>query len=399
MALTVFKQTFSVRYEYPVVFGRNVFDADSDVLCEVLKPAGPGPHRVMTVIDSGVLDTNPHLPDSIRTWASENADLVTLTGEPLIFKGGEVCKTAPLEVQQFYDKVADEAICRHSFVLVIGGGAVQDAAGFAAATAHRGVKLIRMPSTVLAQNDAGVGVKNAINHGKRKNFVGTFAPPFAVVNDYGLLSSLPARDLRAGMAEAIKVAMIKDAHFFDFLHGERRALAHFEDDAMRYMIERCAALHLEHIGQGGDPFEQGSARPLDFGHWMAHKLEEVTHGSVRHGEAVAMGILLDSLYSWRMKLISSDEMHAVTELLRDLGFDLFHYELAGLDITRALNEFREHLGGRLCITLPDGIGRGREHNEIDPVLMAECVLDMQRLAGAERLSLTTLDQLELPLAS
>ena len=248
MALTVFKQTFDVRYEYPVIFTRDVFDAQSDVLRDVLKPAGAGPHRLMTVIDSGLLEANPDLPGRISQWASANSDLITLTGEPLVFKGGEVCKTAPLEVQQFYDKIADEAICRHSFVLVIGGGAVQDAAGFAAATAHRGVKLIRMPSTVLAQNDAGVGVKNAINHGKRKNFVGTFAPPFAVINDYSLLATLPGRDLRAGMAEAVKVAMIKDAHFFDFLHGERKALARFEDDAMRYMIERCAALHLAHIG-------------------------------------------------------------------------------------------------------------------------------------------------------
>ncbi|MDO6459931.1 3-dehydroquinate synthase [Granulosicoccaceae sp. 1_MG-2023] len=398
MAVTVLRQQFEVSYEYPVVFARDVFAADSPVLREVLEAAGEGPHRVMTVIDSGLLEAAPGLPARIRQWAQANADRVSLTGEPLIFQGGEVCKTAPLEVQQFYDRIADEAICRHSFVLVLGGGAVQDAAGFAAATAHRGVKLIRMPSTVLSQNDAGVGVKNAINHGKRKNFVGTFAPPFAVVNDLNLLATLSPRDLRAGMAEAVKVAMIKDAHFFDFLHGERKALAAFEEDAMRYMIERCAALHLAHIGSGGDPFEQGSARPLDFGHWLAHKLEEVTFGSVRHGEAVAIGIMLDSLYSWRMNLISGDEMHAVTELFRDLGFGLFHYELNKIDISRALDEFREHLGGQLCITLPDGIGRGREHNRIDAGLMAECLKDLQRLAADREINLTNLDQLELPLA-
>src|SRR5205085_1421109 len=117
---------------------------------------------------------------------------------------------------------------------------------------HRGCRLIRMPTTVLAQNDAGVGVKNGVNFQGRKNFVGSFAPPFAVINDYDFLRTLPARDMRAGMAEAVKVATIKDADFLSWLHKERRALGAFAPEAVEYMIERCAERHIEHVGSA-DP--------------------------------------------------------------------------------------------------------------------------------------------------
>jgi 3-dehydroquinate synthase len=305
-----------------------------------------------------------------------------------------------LEVQQFYDKVADEGVCRHSFVLVIGGGAVLDAIGYAAATAHRGIKLIRMPSTVLAQNDAGVGVKNAINHGKRKNFIGTFSPPFAVINDYDLLSSLECRDKRAGIAEAIKVALIKDKDFFNELYNNRHALTVFKEQAMQSMIQRCAQLHLTHISKNGDPFEQGSARPLDFGHWAAHKLEEMTHATVRHGEAVAMGVMLDSLYSWKMGSLEDEEIIAIYELIRDLGFSLYHYELGKLDVANALEEFREHLGGKLCITLIEQIGKGCEVSSIDTEIMQSCVADLKNLHdGLLDRVFSSCAQMELALAS
>jgi len=157
--------------------------------------------------------------------------------------------------------------------------AVIDAVGYAAATAHRGIRLIRMPTTVLGQNDAGVGVKNAINWLGRKNFVGTFVPPHAVVNDFEFIESLPNRDKTAGIAEAIKVSLISDKTFFYYLNANRKNLRELRQDVVEKMIVKCAELHLRHIRSSGDPFERGSARPLDFGHWTAHKLEELTNQS------------------------------------------------------------------------------------------------------------------------
>lgn len=125
-----------------------------------------------------------------------------------------------------------------------------------------------MPTTVLGQNDAGVGVKNGINVLGRKNFIGTFAPPFAVINDFAFLDTLPPRELRAGMAEAVKVALIKDGSFFAYLYDQRFGLASFSFLPMEEMIHRSAALHMNHIGTGGNPFELGSARQIAILHKM-----------------------------------------------------------------------------------------------------------------------------------
>ncbi len=394
------KQTFTIDYNYSVLFDKHVFSHDSRLLEDLIRRSGSGLHRVTLAIDTGLVESNPGVIDQIKLYFKMRSKHLRLAGEPLLVKGGEVCKTAPLEVQQFYDIVAEHSICRHSFVLAIGGGAMLDAIGFAAATAHRGVKLIRIPTTVLAQNDAGVGVKNAINHMKRKNFVGTFAPPYAVVNDYALLSTLEARDKRSGISEAIKVALIKDRSFFEYLYSKRKKLAEFEEQSMQHMIYRCAQLHLQHIANNGDPFEQGSARPLDFGHWAAHKLEEMTHTALRHGEAVAIGVMLDTLYSWRMGNISVKEVTEVFTLLTDIGFDVYHYELDNFNVENALQEFREHLGGELCITLLDAVGKGCEHATIDTTLMQACIFDLKRLQLKQMEQVFDSEvQLQLPMAS
>lgn len=226
---------------------------------------------------------------------------------------------------------------------------------------------------MLGQNDAGIGVKNAVNFLGRKNYLGTFVPPFAVINDFVFLQTLPKRDQRAGIAEAVKVALIKDAVFFDWLHDNRHLLAEFDEQAVAYMIRRCAELHLHHIATSGDPFEYGSARPLDFGHWSAHRMEELSQHELRHGEAVAIGIALDSLYSATMGFISNDLLEKIFTTLRDLGFVLSHSSLSVLDIHKALQDFREHLGGELCITLLTGEGQAAQFNHIDLDVMQQCV--------------------------
>jgi 3-dehydroquinate synthase len=367
------QQAFGVRYGYPICFTRNAFEPGNRTLRRVLLRAGAQRHRLLPVIDSGVLESDGRLVERLWRHADANGDLMEFVTAPLVVRGGEVCKSDPREVETLHSLVAEWGLCRHSFVLAIGGGAVLDAVGFAAATAHRGLRMIHMPTTVLAQNDAGIGVKNAINRHGRKNFLGTFAPPFAVINDFDFLKTLPERELRAGIAEAVKVALIKDRDFFDHLHRLRRRLAVFEQGPMEEMIVRCAELHLEHTRTSGDPFEIGSARPLDFGHWAAHELEELSRATLRHGEAVAIGIALDSLYSQRVGRIGEPELHAILTTLEEIGFELRHPALARLDVEEGLEHFREHLGGDLCITLLEEIGRGVEVSEVDPVLMRKCI--------------------------
>ncbi|WP_339896835.1 3-dehydroquinate synthase [uncultured Gilvimarinus sp.] len=365
-------QSFTMTHQFPVCFDRDTLAPESPLLRDILERAGPGPHRVLPVIDQNVLQAHPDIVDRLQLYADTHGEALELIEPPLIVRGGEISKSDPTEVDEFYQRTQTQNIDRHSFALVIGGGAVIDAIGYAAATAHRGIRLIRMPTTVLAQNDAGIGVKNAINYRGRKNYLGTFAAPFAVINDFDFLASLPSRDRVSGIAEAIKVALIRDGDFFNWLHDNRQGLAEFSAEPTEYMITRCAELHLNHIRTSGDPFEQGSARPLDFGHWCAHRLEEISASELRHGEAVAIGIALDSIYSYLKGMITLESLSRIRTTLEGVGFSLTHTALESLDIHKALEDFREHLGGRLCITLLTREGAAQEVDEIDHRLMERC---------------------------
>jgi 3-dehydroquinate synthase len=277
-------------------------------------------------------------------------------------------------------------LCRQSFLLAVGGGALLDAAGYAAATAHRGVRLIRVPTTVLSQDDSGIGVKNGINAFGKKNFLGAFAPPYAVLNDSAFLQTLSDRDWRSGVAEAVKVALVKDGPFFDFLEEHAPAVARRDLKRMEQVIYRCAELHLQHIASSGDPFETGSSRPLDFGHWSAHKLEQLTDFRLRHGEAVAIGIALDATYARVTGMLPETDWRRIIELLATLGFELWAPELGGplsredpASLLHGLVEFREHIGGPLTILLPEAIGRMRQVHEISDEWVAESIQELARI--------------------
>jgi len=371
--MKIIEQEFSVRYSFPVLFSRNVFDPANPMLADLLHRAGSGRHRILAFIDSGVAAGSPQCGRRLERYVRHHSRSMVLAASPVIIAGGEISKNGTAVLEQVQAMIGRHRLCRQSFVLAIGGGAMLDVVGYGAATAHRGVRLIRMPTTVLAQNDAGVGIKNGVNGLGRKNFLGTFAPPYAVINDFDYLLTLPDRELRAGIVEAVKVALIKDAVFFRDLYRQRRLLATFDSEVMQNMIYRCAALHINHISTGGDPFETGSSRPLDFGHWSAHKLEELTRGEVNHGEAVAVGIALDSLYSRQHGLISRTELDCILTLFEDLHIPLYHPVLRKMNIREALEDFREHLGGCLTITLPAGIGRMMEVHDVDAALMKRCI--------------------------
>jgi 3-dehydroquinate synthase len=363
-------QNFATPYAYKVHFCEDLFASANPILEQslVIKPGKVT--SFICFVDSEVLKAHPRLAASIQQYASDR-DSIHLLTNPISVQGGEACKNDPGLLQNLYETLLDFAVDRHSCIVVIGGGAVLDLVGYAAATAHRGIRLIRMPTTVLSQNDSGVGVKNGINFQDRKNYLGTFAPPDAVICDYSFLHSLPERDKRAGMAEAIKVSLIRDGEFFDWLEQSSTALVDFESDEVAYLIRRCAEIHARQIASGGDPFEKGSNRPLDYGHWLAHKLETLSAYEVRHGEAVAIGMLVDARYSHEVGMFAQDSLDRVKQLIEGLGFDLWHPAIDDCNeqgeslILQGLEEFREHLGGELSITLLKAIGQSVEVHEVD----------------------------------
>ena len=375
-------QRVSVTFNYEVYFTKNLFELKNPTLAQVITADGEKkPKKIVAIIDAGILQHHPELVKQLVAYTKFYAEILAIAAEPMIISGGEAAKNDRTLVDKIQQQIEAAGLCRHSYVLAIGGGAVLDLVGYAAATAHRGIRLIRIPTTVLAQNDSGVGVKNGINAFGKKNFLGTFAPPYAVINDSAFLTTLDDRDWRCGIAEAIKVALIKDASFFYFIHLHSAALAQRDMDTMQQVIYRCAQLHLEHIANSGDAFEMGSSRPLDFGHWAAHKLEHLTNYRLRHGEAVAIGIALDSTYSYLAGLLDCSEWQRILNTLSALGFTLYVPELAQqlsqLEhpdcLFRGLTEFREHLGGELTLMLLQRIGKGIEVHEVNLLLYRQAI--------------------------
>ena len=375
-------RNIQVDYELRVHFTRAVFAPANSLLKEVLV-ADPGRvHGVLVVLDESLALARPELPELIEAYFTHASSQLKLVCPPMIIEGGERTKNSYFHVSEIHSHIDRYHIDRHSYVVAVGGGALLDMVGLAASTAHRGVRHVRIPTTTLSQADSGVGVKNGINAFGKKNFIGAFTPPFAVVNDFDMLESLSPRDKRAGYVEAVKVALIRSREFFEEIERAAGALAAFEPAAMQRLIHCCAELHLNHIATSGDPFEFGSSRPLDFGHWSAHKLEQLSEYKIRHGEAVAIGIALDVIYARKMGFLSSAATERVLKLLTSLGFELYANELLHVDsdhslmILNGLEEFREHLGGQLAITLLRDIGAGFEVHEMNLPRVVEAIHEL-----------------------
>ncbi|HEY3932536.1 MAG TPA: 3-dehydroquinate synthase [Verrucomicrobiae bacterium] len=379
--MSVIQRFIQVGWQLRVFFTEDVFAPANPVLKDAL--ADGTPRKVIVVLEDALAQSQPKLERQIENYFSAHANQLQLVRPPLFVAGGEQSKNSLTIVTDILSQIDRFHIDRHSYLIAIGGGALLDVAGFAAATAHRGVRHVRIPTTTLSQADSGVGVKNGINAFGKKNFIGTFAPPHAVINDFNLLATLKPRDKRAGYVEAVKVACIRNAKFFGEIERDAEKLILFESAAMKHLIRRCAELHLEHIATSGDPFETGSARPLDFGHWAAHKLEQLSNFQIPHGEAVAIGIALDVIYSRNIGLLDEKSAGRILNLLERLGFKLFANELQSADpngnlqIHNGLEEFREHLGGELTITLLKEIGSGVEVHEMNQPQIVEAVHELR----------------------
>ncbi len=377
-------------YHHRILFTEGVFSPDNETLTTVLtadESRGRQRPRALVFLDEGLVSGDPALLGHVAAWFARRSASVDLRSSPIMIPGGEPCKNEWGLVEMLWGEINAAALDRHSYVIVVGGGAALDLVGLAAATAHRGIRLIRLPTTTLSQGDGGVGVKNGVNFFGKKNWIGTFAVPYAVINDVKFLEGLPLTEKRGGYIEAIKVGLIRDGAFFEEMERNAEAMRNFEPRILRRVIERSAELHVKHIATGGDPFELGSARPLDFGHWVAHKLEQITQFAVSHGEAVAIGIAVDLIYANLAGMLDETVCVRILKLIDELGFNLWHDALLStlesdptqLALIQGLEEFREHLGGDLCITLVIGIGQAVEVREMDPTLVRQAIQQLHAI--------------------
>ncbi|MEM0897243.1 MAG: 3-dehydroquinate synthase [Verrucomicrobiota bacterium] len=380
------ERKIQLTYSHRVAFTRGAFSAGNSTIADLVAECEDAPpHRVAVFIDHGLVKDDESLLATIEGYFETHRELFQLGLEPCVLPGGEACKSEWSFVPSLWEAIDEAGLDRHSFVFVIGGGAILDLVGFAAATAHRGIRLVRFPTTTLSQGDGGVGVKNGVNFLGKKNWVGSFAVPFAVVNDFDFLESLPASVRREGIIEAIKVSLIRDAGFFAWISENVEALARLDAGTLETLIRRSAELHVDHIASCGDPFELGSARPLDFGHWAAHRLEQISNFELSHGGAVAIGMAVDLVYSRRAGILDAGSCGRILDLVEQIGFATYSPHLHAVEdgrlaVLRGLEDFREHLGGELTVTLIPEIGQKLEVHDVEEAKVVEAMAELRERA-------------------
>ncbi len=373
--------SFSVPFVHRL---RETHDVGGDcfhVLAELLQVSADTSVRPRVIVwaESSLLGPHGNATRIVDQLAAlESVDVVT---DALAIDGGEDIKNTPETIDRLLREIESYGLDRRSMIIAIGGGALLDAVGYAAAIAHRGIRLIRIPTTTLAQADSGVGVKNAINYFGKKNWVGTFAVPWAVINDAKLLESLPDRDFRSGFSEAVKVSLLKSPSHFEWLCEHAADIRDRDMTTAIEAIHHSCVAHLRHITEGGDPFEMLEARPLDFGHWSAHKLEPLTGYRLRHGEAVGIGVAIDSIYSSIEHGLPEAQANAVCECLATLGLPLWDEALEPTDrLLVGLEEFRQHLGGRLTVTMLRDVAKPIDVHQINQASMKEAIARLRELS-------------------
>lgn len=358
--------SFTIPQVHRLRMTEDILGADRAVLLDLIQPPGDIPAKVQVWIDGDLAEASEGLEGRVEEIFAPVGDRAILTSPPERVVGGESSKNAPELIDRLLQRMNADDLDRRSYVVVFGGGAVLDAVGYAASIAHRGIRLIRVPTTTLAQADSGVGVKTAVNWFGKKNWKGTFAVPWAVINDWNLLATLPDRDFRCGFSEAVKVSLLKSRPAFETLCRDAASIAVRDPEPSFDAIASAVRMHLDHITRGGDPFEMREARPLDFGHWSAHRMEPLTDYQLRHGEAVAIGVAIDTVYSSLVHGFPAADAERVLQCLRRLQLPVSHPILQQTErLHDGLEEFRQHLGGRLTVTMLKDIGQPIDVHEID----------------------------------
>lgn len=382
--LKTIKQSFQIKFEYEIIFTQDIFNKENKTLVNILKKEKKEKKNVIIFMDKNIHNCIPKIKDKIITYTELNKQYINLVCAPIMITGGEKTKNHYLLVKSLYKIIDHYKICRQSYIIVIGGGTLQDLIGFISSTAHRGIKIIRVPTTTLSQDDSGVGVKNGINFNNKKNFIGCFTPPYAVINDTTFLFSLKYENFIEGFSEAIKVALIKNKNLFILIKNNISKIIKKDKNIIEKIIYNCSKIHATHISKNGDPFENKSSRPLDFGHWAAHKIESLSKYKISHGNSVATGIALDCTYAYKLKLLNRSEWKDIIAVLIALNLPIFFKELNIIEqnnyvIFNGLNEFREHLGGKLTIPLIKKIGEKIETHHINKNIYIKSINVLKRI--------------------
>lgn len=336
-----------------------------------------GSRAYAVTIGDGTLDTLAQMLDDLRVpprrfvvssptvWRFHGARLARALGavRPVLVPDGERFKQIPTVVRIYDALLAASADCA-STIVAFGGGVITDMAGFAAATYLRGVPLVHVPTTLLAQVDAAIGGKVGVNHPVGKNLIGAFYQPHGVIVDTSVLRSLPRREFRAGLYEVIKYGMTSSPGLFDRIGRDRKAIFDREPDVLSAVIGESCRIKASIVS--ADERETGPRRILNFGHTAGHAIEAVTkYRRYRHGEAVGYGMLVAAELAVARGALSKDAKNALAELIGSLGPMPAIADVSSAQILAAIRHDKKVVAGTLHFVLPTAVGAATIVDDVD----------------------------------
>jgi 3-dehydroquinate synthase len=336
-----------------------------NVLRDLGTHLGVAAHRAAIITDSNV--------GPLHGAAARDA-LAALDPVVLTMEAGEEHKTRDTWAA-LTDALLAHGFGRDAVIVALGGGVVGDVAGFVAATYLRGVPVVQVPTSLVAMIDASIGGKTGLDVPAGKNLVGAFHAPALIAIDPALLGTLPPRELRAGLAEALKHGAIRDAEYFAFLHAHAPQLGVptvASSDVMHTVIARSVAIKTDVVN--ADPTERGERKILNFGHTLGHAVEAASGYSLRHGEAIAIGMVLEARLGEAMGVTAAGTAALLADALRQAGLPTTT-DLDPDDLLARTRTDKKKAAGRIEYALPAAIGRfGAWTTPVDDALVRDCLL-------------------------
>ncbi len=347
---------------YPIYTGTKMVD-DFGTTCRAHGIAD----RVVVITDRIV--AGYHLPPLLRTL--RRAGYRPL---PIVIPPGERQKDLR-RTASIYSTMVRSKVDRSSAVIAFGGGVVGDLAGFVAATYQRGIPVVQVPTTLLAQVDSSIGGKTGVNHPLGKNMIGAFHQPRFVWADAAYLRTLPRREVISGAGEVIKYGLIRDASFVQFLERNLDGLLNLEADIVTHAQAVCAAIKASLVSS--DEYERGERALLNFGHTVGHALESAgQYRLLRHGEAVLLGMRAESALARAMELLSADDFHRIDALIRRVPVRARAGSLPRIKILSAIGHDKKRVGSHHRFVLPVRVGEVRVVSDVDLRLAGDAVREI-----------------------
>jgi len=291
--------------------------------------------------------------------------------QTIIIPAGELQKSLK-QANAIYTEMLKNRIPRNATIIALGGGVIGDLAGFISATYQRGIKLIQVPTTLLAQVDSSIGGKVGINHPLGKNMIGAFHQPIFVWMDAEYLKTLPHREVICGMGEVVKYGLMKDSEFFDFLELNLEQLLQLEPEAIMQAQLRCATIKAEVVSQ--DERESGLRMILNTGHTIGHGLESAgRYKLLKHGEAILLGMIAEADIAREMKLLDMKSFERLNSLIRRIPLNIKLSSLKISDILNAMGRDKKRVASKSRFVLPIKIGEVKVVEDVPDRLIQSAI--------------------------